>query len=262
MKYLTRAIPRHGDNPAYALIGEKDDAPERWTALGINPIQFPQSKHGDYSLLPSKIADLVRHIKRRFLGWRDVITQIAGGAPPVDAESNGIIEYAITDPALTRFFTDVAESPDWIDWLDRRDYLTALFVDRNFSEQNMKLSNWLANRFVKHHADMIFAIIRRHGGKLTPHFWNHIGWQIAKTNPEPTDPSVLTRWVAFLMNNLPTQVDGFTLILMAKACTNADVLPPLMMVYDAMTAVLNRPLTQGAEARANREIDASEIQQL
>ena len=262
MSYLTPAVPRHGDNPRYALIGETDDTPERWTALGINPIRFPQPKSGDYSLLVDAIDNLARHVERGFLGWRDAITQISGVAPPVDAESGETIEYALTDPVLTRFFTDVAESPDWIDWLDQRNHLSAMFADGNLNEQNIRLAYWLANRFATKHADMLFAAIRRHDARLNPDFWHMLGDRVGQADPDTADTTTLTRWVHFLMDNIPWQINEFTLLDIAKICAKVAVISPVIKIYDAISAVHNRPLARGSEIWASAGMDTYAMRQL
>ncbi len=245
MTYLTPSVPRHNDNPLFTLIGEKDGTQERWKALGITPIQFPQAQSDDYSQLDKAVADLAHYLQRGVLDWRSEITRIASGTPPLDEELSGIIDYALSDPVLTRFFADTAESPEWIDWLDRRDYLAALFADSSLKEQEEILAGWLANRFAIAHTDALFTAIRRHGARLNPVFWNRLGGKIGHPTQNTPDAEILTRWVLFLISDIPAQVDSFILLRMAEACAGNGALVPLLMVYDAMTAILNRPLTHG-----------------
>ena len=245
MHYLSTALPRDNNQSRYVLIGDKADTPERWKNLGIEPIVFHQDDKNDFSELEQGIASLARHVQLRILDWRSEIGQIAGGTPPVDEVSAGVIDYALTDPVLTRFFVDAASSPEWIDWLDARKHLSSLFVAGSLNEQQIMLARWLAARFAAENSDALFSLIRRHGGYLNPQIWHAIAWQISKKGDTAIYSAVLSRWVAFLMNDTPFQIDEFTMLGLAEACAASKALTPLLMVYDAMTAIINRPLTHG-----------------
>ena len=244
MHYLSTALPRDNNQARFVLIGDKADTPERWENLGIAPIVFHQDDKSDFSGLEQGIASLARHVQRRILDWRSEIIQIAGGMPPLDEVSAGTIKYAFTDPVLTRSFVGTAVSPEWIDWLDEGKHLSSLFVAGSLSEQQMMLSRWLA-RFAAEHPDALFSLIRRHGGYLNPQLWHEIAGQLGDKVNAVADAAVLSRWVAFLMNDTPSQIDAFIMLRLAEACAKAKALTPLLMVYDAMTAIINRPLTLG-----------------
>lgn len=245
MNYLSAALPRDNDRARYALIGDKADTPERWISLGITPVVFHQEHKGDFSELERGVASLGRHIQRRIWDRRNEISQIAGGTPPVDEVSAGVIDHALTDPVLTRFFVDAAALPEWIDWLDARKHLSALFAAGDLDEQHKALAWWLADKFAIEHQIALFSLIRRYGGHLNPQLWHEIAWQIGKKGDAVMDSAVLSRWVAFLMSDTPSQIDYCTLLRMAEVCAESKALEPLLMVYDAMTAIINRPLMHG-----------------
>ena len=83
----------------------------------------------DFNGLDAAVTGLASHVRMGILDWQHEITEIASGPPPIDEEGSSIVEHALSDPALTRFFIRAADSPEWIDWLDRRDQLTALFAN-------------------------------------------------------------------------------------------------------------------------------------
>ena len=244
MHYLSTALPRDNNQSRFVLIGDKADTPERWENLGIAPIAFHQGDKNDFSELEQGIASLARHVQRRILDWRSEIIQIAGGTPPLDEVSVGTIKYALTDPVLTRSFVGTAVSPEWIDWLDEGKHLSSLFVAGSLSEQQMMLSRWLA-RFAVEYPDALFSLIRRYGGYLNPQLWHEIAGQLGNKVDAVADSTVLPRWVAFLMSDTPSQIYDFIMLRLAEACAKAKALTPLLMVYDAMTAIINRPLTLG-----------------
>lgn len=243
MNYLSTALPRDDNHARYALIGDKADTPERWENLGITPVVFHQDNKNDFSELERGVASLARYIRRGILDWRSEISQIAGGTPPVDETSAGIISHALTDPSLTQFFVAAAESPEWIDWLDERSQLSSLFAAGGLDKQHKKLARWLAARFAIEHSDSLFSLIQRHGGYLNPQLWHEIAGQIGYV---AVDSAVLSRWIALLMGDAPSQIGDFILSQLAEVCAEVKALTPLLMVYDEMTAIINRPLTYGS----------------
>ena len=245
MHYLSAALPRDNNQSRYVLIGDKADTPERWENLGIAPIVFHQDDKNDFSELEQGIASLARHVQLRILDWRSEIGQIAGGTPPVDEVSADVIDYAFTDPALTRFFIAAADLPEWIDWLDARKHLSSLFAAGSLDEQHKMLARWLADRFTVEHQIALFSLLRRYGGHLNPQLWHEIAGQLGDKVNSVADVAVLSRWVAFLMSDTPSQIDVFIMLRLAESCAKAKALTPLLMVYDAMTAIINRPLTHG-----------------
>ena len=247
MTYLAQSLARHDTNRRYALIGGKIDSPSRWQNMGIQPIIFPQKHNNDYSQLDKVIADLAKYVRRSLLDWKSKITNIATEMPPIDEESADIIDHALSQPRLTRFFTGAALLPEWIDWLDSRNQLSALFTDGNLSEQQRILAYWLASRLSANHTDILFSAIRRHGAKLNPSLWNILVGQLKSTEKDTLDSKIPSRWVLFLANHIPTQVDSFALLRMAEVCAETGMLDSLLQVSDAMMARINRSLAVGMQ---------------
>ena len=113
MTYLTPSLPPDGGQQRFALIGDQIDDPTRWRRMGIEPVTFQQAHANDFSGLDVGVAGLANFLQRGVLDWQREITVIADGKPPIDDESVGIIEHALSDPVTTRFFVESAESPEW-----------------------------------------------------------------------------------------------------------------------------------------------------
>ena len=135
MNYLARALPESAASQRFALTGERDADLQRWRVLGIEPIKYPQDNDGDYSKLHEGVRRLADFSRRSVLDWKREITELARKKPPLlGDEEAGLIEEALKDETRTRFFTDSASSPEWIDWLDKRKHLDALFSSGNLSD--------------------------------------------------------------------------------------------------------------------------------
>ena len=93
-------------------------------------------------------------------------------------ETADLIEDALGDETRTRFFTEAASDPKWIDWLDRRGHLNALFGDETLSKRDKIFSKWLAQQFAYDHADALFLLIGKHNMRLPPQLWFDLGRKI------------------------------------------------------------------------------------
>ena len=182
-------------------------------------------------------------MRRGVLDWQREIAAIASGYPPIepiDDESAGIIEHALSDPVKTRFFVESAELPEWIEWLDRRSQLSALFTDRELSQRDQMLVVWLVSRFAIAHDSALFALIGRHGGRLNPTFWQQLSWQMQHSIPESPDAAVMTRWVLCLTSTIPAEAHETEISWIAEACASVKATDSLLRVYEAITARLDR----------------------
>ena len=242
MTYLTPSLPKYDSYQRYALTKNEENNLERWRNWGIEPIPFSQSKSNDYSALDTAIEKLANHIQRNILGWKQEITDLAKNSPPsdIDKEPEDIIKYALTDPAMTRFFINVAESPGWIRWLDNRNCLDKLFTGENLSESDDLLADWLTDRFSGTHADELFLAIGRHNSKMNANFWHYLARKMQNDNEASLDQEMLSRWVFFLTNTVPTNEKGYALLLIAEHCAELGAMDGLLQIYDVMTASRQR----------------------
>ena len=244
MTYLTPSLPPDGNQQRFALVCDwKSDEQGHWRRMGVEPVAFHQVDDDDFSGLDSAVAGLAVQIGRGTLDWQREIAEIASGYPPVgttDDERAGIIERALSDPVETRFFVESAERPEWIEWLDRRGQLTALFTDGELSQRDQSLLHWLVSHFALSHDSMLFALMGRHGNRLNPVFWQSLSWKMQDCLQESPDPAVLTRWVLFLASGIPKEASEVALSWVAEACAAVGATDGLLRVYEALTAGFDR----------------------
>ena len=246
MTYLTPSLLGDSNEMRYALIGDRSDTPARWRSMGIQPIAFPQESKGDYSGIDKAITGLANHIRRGILDWQREITNIASAPPPLDEESAGVIDHALSTPELAQFFTTAAESPDWIEWLDRRGLLDALFADDKLSVQEAMLASWLSRRFALAHDGALFRTVADHRSRLNSEFWKLLSWQMQDGVRKSPNAAAMTRWVHFLARVAPSNGDDIALSWIAEAAASVGATTPLLRTYEELTALVNRePLRVG-----------------
>ena len=245
MTYLTPSLLGDSNDTRYALIGDRSDTPARWHSMGIQPITFPQESESDYRGLEKAVSGLANHTRRRILDWQREITNIASAPPPLDEESAGVIEHALSTPELAQFFTGAATSPDWISWLDRRGLMDTLFAGGKLSDQDRMLASWLSRRFALAHGDTLFRTIEDHRFRLNPEFWKLLSWQMQNSIPDSPDVAAMTRWVLFLSGVTPANADDIALLWIAKAAASVGAMDALLRTYEEMTALVNREPPRG-----------------
>lgn len=236
MNYLARALPESAASRRFALTGERDPDLQRWRILGIEPIQYPQDNDADYSKLHEGIHRLADFSRRSVLDWKREITELARKHPPMLGEEEaGLIEEALQDETRIRFFTDAASSPEWIDWLDKRKHLDALFGNGTLGKQDEMLAQWLAERFAFSCADQLFLLIARHGTRLHPHFWWDLGRKVESDKQDRLDKKILSCWVSLLLATAPVDADKHVFLGIGKRCVEHGMMDTLLQVFDAMT---------------------------
>lgn len=239
MNYLARALPESETDKRFALTGESSKDLQHWRVLGIEPIVYPQANEHDYSRLHDGVQHLAEYFGRGVLDWQRVITELAQKKPSLlDSEEADLIAGVLKDETKTRFFTAAASSPEWIDWLDKRNYLGALFGSGTLSTPDRVLAHWLAERFAFRHADELFLLIAGHNTRLHPGFWHEaglkIGRKIESSEQDLLDEKHLSRWVALLLPTAPVNADDFVWASIGERCARKGLVGSLLQVFDAM----------------------------
>ena len=235
LSYLARALPVGEDGRRFALIGESKNDTDRWGLLGIEPISYPQSSEDDHSILYEGVRGLANLVRFRVLDWQHAITEIAKKPPPLDGETADLIEDALGDETRTRFFIEAASDPKWIDWLDRRGHLNALFGDETLCKRDKIFSKWLAQQFAYDHADALFLLIGKHNMRLPPQLWFDLGRKIWEYEDFSLARDVLSRWISLLLTTIPVHSSSYAFLLnIGEHCIKRSRLDSLLQIFDAM----------------------------
>ena len=247
MTYLTPSLPPDDSQKRFALIGDqRSDDIRHWRRMGVEPVQFRQINDKDFCGLDKAINGLANRLRSGVLDWQREITSIASEHPPIDEESTSIIEHALSDPTLTRFFTESAESPEWLKWLDRRDHLLTLFNDNELDERDRTLIWWVVSNFAIAHSTDLFGLIGQHGGEMNRWMWSQLVWQMRGSIQQSPDATVITRWVLFLARTVPPDAADGELSWLAESCASVGETNSLLRVYRIMLERRNSYMLQHA----------------
>ena len=235
MNYLARALPVSEKVKRFALTDDCNY--EKWQVLGIEPLTYDSSDGCDHSGLYESIAELVEYLRWRVSDWQIRIKELAEKGPShLSEEEKDILDQALLDATKTRFFTDVASSPEWIDWLARKNYLDGLFKDGDLSERDAVQVHWLIVKFARRHPNHLFILIGLYNARVNPNFWNALARFIGWDQENPWDKEILSRWISLLLATAPADVDNLILLKLGKRCIEHGLLNSLVEIFDIMSA--------------------------
>ncbi|MGH8613526.1 MAG: SIR2 family protein [Gammaproteobacteria bacterium] len=253
MHYLTRALPESEVGRRFALVEEANNL-QHWQVLGIHPITFPQSSVQDFSALYDGVSRLADVVRRGVLDWKRELSDLAAKPPPLDDEGAAHIELALKESATLRFFTDNARLPEWLVWLDNRNYLDRLFDHGEISERDQMFARWLAQHYAVRCARELWLLIAKHGMRLHPRFWWELGREVGLGDHHPMDEPTLARWVSLLLATVPTPADKDVLHWLGERCVKVGGIPSLLSLFDAL-ADCRLELKKGFEWPEDEEED-------
>lgn len=234
MRYLARGLPSSETKPRFALTWKCHES--RWTALNITPITYPRSPGDGHDFLYNGVQRLAEYARRGILDWKREITAIAEESPPLDDEEIDLIAEALSNPTLTRFFTESTTHPDWIDWLDKRKHFDRLFGAEDLQPQDKELARWLADKFAISYPNKIFLLIASHEIQLHPYFWWVLSQTVGQNHNYPMDADNLSRWVSILLATAVPSSDHHRLSNISERCLEAGLINSIMDIFDFMTS--------------------------
>ena len=249
MNYLARALPARETDRRFALTGGYNNDADHWNLLGIEPITYPQSNKDDHNSLDGGVRGLAALAQRSFVDWHRKITEIAETPPPLDKETEDLIEYALADVTKVRFFTKAATSPEWIDWLDEHEYFTPLFGDSTLNRRDKIFSWWLIEQFAYTHANKLFLLIGKYNMHLHPDFWHDLIFQIGVYKKISWDKDVLARWISLLLATVQERIGAadrvhagtdILLQLLGERCLKHGMLDSFLQIFDVMMGSRSR----------------------
>jgi hypothetical protein len=204
MNYLARGLPPESDRPRRFALAREDDF-ERWTFLGVKPIAYPNgtgdNRHSAVGAVCAAWADMA---ERGVLDQEQKIKEIVELPVSLDPEDLDYVLESLRKESTTRFFTRYARRPDWLRWLESKDYLKRLFLPGSATNAtDGELASWFAENFVCEHLDDALAVVLRNGQFLNARLWHSIVLQLFRKKDPPPPPEIFGRWVPILLNSVP-----------------------------------------------------------
>jgi hypothetical protein len=232
MNYLARALPSDSVAGRFALTDEDGS----WELLGIKPIRFVKSSGTNpFSELYDGVQRLADRTTRGALDWQSRLAELGGGAPPTDEEAISEAEQALREVHTTRFLLEVARDPEWLQWLNRRKHLDALFGTADLGELDKLIAGWLAQHFAIEHPEEVFELVAAHGLRMSPALWSSIGRELGLMRDKPLEESALKRWATILLASRPDHPDHHVLMWLAERCAEQDCIEMALTVFMAMS---------------------------
>ncbi len=243
LNYLARALlSENGAQKRFALVEEQDV--KHWTMLGIHPVVYPNSGGQDFSALYEGVEKLAQYVRRGWMDWKHHITAVAQQEPPLGEDEAATMEEAMRDEVKTQFFVNAAASSEWIDWLERGQYLSTLFgLEHGSGPRDKLIAQWLAEKFALRHPEDLLLLLGRHDMSLSPVLWQALARTVGNTAQDEPSQDVygkeaIARWVSVLLANVPTKIDRClhlnALIMMARACIKHGQVSSLLQIYEVM----------------------------
>lgn len=259
MHYLARALPADSIAGRFALTDEDGS----WELRGIKPIRFVKGTGANpFHDLYEGVHRLADRMMRGALDWQSRLAEMGGGAPPTDEEAISEAEQALREVHTTRFLLEVARDPEWLQWLNRRKHLDALFGTADLGERDMLLAKWLAQYFAIEHPDEVFELVAAHGLRMSTALWRSIGRELGVMREKPLAESALKRWVTILLASRPIHPDHDELLMsLTERCAGQGCIELTLTVFMAMSDYqlsvkpgFAWPVDEGIERR--RRLDA------
>ena len=236
MNYLARALPASEKAKRFALTKDNKDNYKKWQILGIESITYHSLHSRDHSALYKGIAELVEYTRWRISYWQTRIKELAEkGLFYLSEEEEDILDQALSDATKTHLFTDVASSPEWIDWLARKKYLDALFKNGDLGERDAKLAHWLITKFARTDPNHLFLLIGVNDARVNPDFWHRLARFIGRDREPPWDKDLLSRWISLLLATAPVDVEDVVLLWLGERCIDHGLFDSTVEIFDAMS---------------------------
>ncbi len=224
----------------FGLILSSDD-PKRWQRLGIQPIAYDE--RDDHQALHESVRKLADFVNRSNSDWKSEIKRLVSNSPKdMDDQEESHLKYALNDDEKVRFFTRSIASPDWLDWLDERDYLNDLFMENEWNRYAGLWAGWLAEKFAVAHADRLQHVIGRREGRLPDYFWTALANAVQS---EDLNDEAFGQWMTLLLSRVSEDSDlGLELKILAEYCIQRNLMQPAFRIFEIMLTANFDPATR------------------
>ncbi|MGA2400548.1 MAG: DUF4020 domain-containing protein [Syntrophobacteraceae bacterium] len=198
MHYFSKGLSYDTIGKRYALTPEHHS--KHWKSFDIIPLPYPVSRKSHKAMF-NAVAAWSKLSAMGALDYEHRIKSIVNGPTHLSIEDSDFLLYSIKYAGFARFFAKHAIRIDWLSWAEGKDLLTSLIQPDTLREDYYRvLADWIADKFLIKHTDVVLSLIQRHGQRLNPLLWNAIAGDLNyKVRPEPTS---FSRIVSVLLSSV------------------------------------------------------------
>lgn len=259
MKYLAKGLAAGGGR--YALINTEDDDPEKWLALGIEPLeyQYRPDSADPYGALSQTISEWRSKVNRRIPAAKEEIGRIINrGLPESDAEKATLLR-AIDDSEEVQFFTGAANDPDWLGWIADKKPFLRLFEGERQPSSSERIAEWFAGTMIPADPKYALQIAISAGPRCGRYLWRQIVHGI-RSNRDEIPTKVFSAWVSYLIEHQPDPRPPWDLERLLEAVSLPEdrrwFIPLFGELFKPTTNYKTRSLVGGSpRIKTNIEID-------
>lgn len=194
MRYLARSLSKAQPRFSFTHEPNRDD----WRRLGIRPVGY-DAEGGDHSHLVDVITEWATEVSRGLLDHRQRVRELVAAPPTGVPDEESYLEATIADGVRARFFTEFADHPEWLSWVQRRPPFPDIFdTGAALQPAAQELASWFVDRFVldQDRTSSALATVQAAGGGLSPSLWWMLGRRLRQ---ETSLPAWLGPWLVLLV---------------------------------------------------------------
>ena len=235
--HLEKLLSARSTQPRWILTGELDPLARNqpiWQELGYQFVKYPQKNTQDHSVAALFVEALATYLED-YVRDRERISELARTGPPAEGFDSDLLTRYFLAGHSPDCFTKQASSLEWVDWLDQRGILDALF-DPQHPEPEPHWSHWLADSFMFSHANTLFSLIKKHGLKLHLCFWRTLVWELQEKHKrvQLLDKSLLACWVSLLLDTMPRDEPDLLQGILIGICAERGQQESLLEIHYAL----------------------------
>jgi hypothetical protein len=130
----------------YALTHQADR--DIWKTYGVTPIKYEAVGYS-HAALADALTGWAELTSMGLHDHRQRIARLVGAPPSLVPEEVSYLEDVLGDPDRVQFFSELAESPEWLSWAAQRPQFRAMFrADAPYDRCTALLADWFVERFV------------------------------------------------------------------------------------------------------------------
>lgn len=239
--YLSRALQSDGPE-RWALSSCQVEEIRWWEGLGIEPIVYSKTDKNDFQALYQGVSSLADRVRQSLTEWRREVEEVANAGPTGIEDLDRFIDYAFQDSNRVRFFTEVAKSSEWVNWLESRGLLDGMSNSESLTERENLLLFWMVEQFMYSNSKILFSLIHSHNMCLPMNTWQRLVQSLESETTEcPLDTTILSQWITLLIHTAPNSSAPWHLQSMGETCDKHGLVGCLAQVCEALMSRLIRP---------------------